>query len=96
MRMRTSPLCAFYGVGQGYPSHGSAVGCGKGGKSALVQGNAKSFQLSAYFLVDGKDQSMARGGNEDSDPWLAFSSAGAESIASPPFVQNAKDGPPAE
>jgi hypothetical protein len=38
MRMRTSPLCAFYGEGQGYPSHGKGLGCGKGEESVFGAG----------------------------------------------------------
>ena len=38
---------------------------------------------------------MGEDGDEDSDVAFAFRCAGAESIASPPFAQNAKDGPPA-
>lgn len=70
------------------------MGCGKGGKSALVQGNANSFQLSGYFLVDRRDQSMARGGDENLDRCLAFNIGAGESTESPPFAQDAKDGHP--
>ena len=37
---------------------------------------------------------VPQGGDEDSDPGLGFSPLGTESIACPPFVKSAKDGPP--
>lgn len=39
---------------------------------------------------------MAEGGDEDSERGLVFGIVRGESIASPPFAQNAKDGPPAK
>ena len=38
---------------------------------------------------------MAQGVDEDSERGLVFRIGSGESIASPPFAQNAKDGPPA-